>query len=102
MTRIWLAATTALTLMTGVAAAQTTTSTTTTETTAPVIVQAPVIVAPPVIAPAPAQSETISQRSVDSNGFVTDRTRTITTGTTVNPYGDATTTRRTTETTTVR
>jgi hypothetical protein len=80
-------------------------TTTTTETTAPVVVPAPIVVPAPMIAPVivqPGQSETITQRSVDSNGVQTDRTRTITTGTTVSPYGDTTTTRRTTETTTVR
>jgi len=90
MTRIWLAATTALTLMTGVASAQSTTETTTTETTAPIVV------------PAPTVNETVSQRTIDSNGVVTDRTKTTTSGVAVSPYGDTTTTRRTTETTTVR
>ena len=86
-------------------------TTTTTETTAPVVVPAPMAVPAPLVVPAPViapvvpqpgQSEVISQRTVDSNGVETDRTRTITTGTTINPYGDTTTTRRTTETTTVR
>jgi|HubBroStandDraft_6_1064221.scaffolds.fasta_scaffold1620569_1 hypothetical protein len=91
MTRIWFAAATALTLMTGAAVAQTTTETTTTETTAPIVAPMP-----------PAVSQTTSQRTIDANGVVTDHTRTTTSGTAVSPYGDTTTTRRTTETTTVR
>jgi hypothetical protein len=90
MTRIWLAAATAFTLMAGAALAQTTTETTTTETTAPVIVPVP-----------PAVSQTTSQRTIDGNGVVTDHTKTSTSGTTVSPYGETTTTRRMTETTTV-
>jgi hypothetical protein len=93
MTRTWLAATTALALMTGIAVAQTTETTTTTESTSAV----PVV---PVVPPTVVQSTT--QRSVDPNGVVTDHTKTVTQGTTMSPYGDTTTTRRTTDTTTVR
>ena len=91
MYRTWLAATAIAALMTGAASAQTTTSTTTTQTTAPVIV--------PIPAPV---TETTTRRTVDENGVVTDHSRTITNGTAVSPYGDTTTTRRTTETTTIR
>ena|ERR1700722_5731237 len=97
MTRTLLAATAALTLMTGVATAQTTTETTTTQTTAPVVVP----VAPPVVVPPPV-SETTRERTVDANGAVTDHSRTTTSGTTMSPYGDLTTTRKTVETTTNR
>jgi hypothetical protein len=54
----------------------------------------------PVVPPTVVQSTT--QRSVDPNGVVTDHTKTVTQGTTMSPYGDTTTTRRTTDTTTVR
>jgi hypothetical protein len=94
MTRIWLAAPLALTLIAGAAVAQTSSETTTTTNTY-------VPVAPPVmVAPAPVQQSTVQQRTVDGNGNVMDKT--ITTGTAVDPYGQTTTTRRTTETTTVR
>jgi hypothetical protein len=97
MTRTLLAATAALTLMTGVATAQTTTETTTTESTAPVVVPVP----PPVVVPPP-MTQTTSERTVDANGVVTDHTRTTTSGTSVSPYGDLTTTKKTVETTTSR
>jgi hypothetical protein len=91
MTRIWFVAATAFSLMAGAAVAQTTTETTTTETTAPIVAPMP-----------PTVSQTTSQRTIDANGVVTDHTRTSTSGTSISPYGDTTTTRRTTETTTVR
>jgi hypothetical protein len=93
MTKTWLAATTALALMTGIAVAQTVETTTTTEQTSAV----PVV---PVVPPAVVQST--SQRTIDANGVVTDHSKTVTQGTSVSPYGDTTTTRRTTETTSVR
>jgi hypothetical protein len=93
MTRLWLAAPAALTLIAGAAMAQTSSETTTTTNT--YVPVAPVVpVAPPVT------QRTVQQRTVDSDGNVSERT--MTTGTTVSPYGDTTTTRRTTETTTVR
>jgi hypothetical protein len=85
MTKTWLAATAALTLMTGVAAAETMTSTTTTERTFP--------------APAPV-TETTTERTVENNAVVHSKTTTV--GTAVSPYGDTTTRKVTTETTTVR
>jgi len=97
MTRTWLAATTALALTAGVAAAQTTTSTTTYQSDAPVITPAPQI-----IAPAPSVTETTTQRTINSDGVETNHSKTVTSGTTMSPYGDTTTTRRTTETTTIR
>lgn len=95
MARTLLAATAALTLMTGVALAETTTSTTTTETTVPYI--APV----PVPAPAPT-TETVTRRTVDSDGDGVVHSKTVTTGTAVSPFGDRTTTQKTIETNTVR
>jgi hypothetical protein len=91
MTRIWLAAPAALTLIAGAAMAQTSSETTTTTNTY-------VPVAP--IPPPPVTQRSVQQRTVDSDGSVTNRS--MTTGTTVGPYGETTTTRRTTETTTVR
>jgi hypothetical protein len=93
MNKTWLALTTALTLMAGVASAQTMTTTTTESTTA---------VPVPVMPVAPTISESTTQRTVDSDGVVTDHSKTMTSGTTISPYGDSTSTRRTTETTTVR
>jgi len=97
MTRMLLATVAALTLIGGTASAQTTTSTTeTTQTMVPVVVPPPVVVqAPGVLV------ESTSQRTIDGSG-VMDRTRTTTTGTSISPFGEATTTRKTTETTTVR
>jgi hypothetical protein len=105
MIKTWLAATAALTLMTGVVAAETMTSTTTTERTVPYPAPVPVYVAPvPVpglVAPAPApMTETMTERTVNSNGDVHSKTTTV--GTAVSPYGDTTTRKVTTETTTVR
>jgi hypothetical protein len=97
MTRLWLASTAALTLLAGAAMAQTTTETTTTESTAP-YVAAPVVPVPV----APSVTQTTRERTVDSNGMVSDHAKTIANGTTISPYGDATTTRRTVETTTTR
>jgi hypothetical protein len=92
MSRIAIAAATVLSLTAGAALAQTTTETTTTQSTIPSI--------PP---PPPAQvSQTTTERAVDGNGIVTDHTRTVTTGTSVGPYGETTTTRRSVESTTSR
>jgi hypothetical protein len=108
-TKTWLAATAAVTLMTGVAMAETTTSTTTTErTVAPVpvpgyVAPVPVPGAPVLgyVAPAPAPvTETMTERTLDSNGVVHSKTTTM--GTAVSPYGDTTTRKVATETTTVR
>lgn len=99
MIRTIFAATTALTLMMGAAVAQTTT-TTTTETTASVPVVVPVV---PVVPAVPtAVVDTMRQRTIDQNGVVTEQTRTTSQGVAATPYGDTTTTERTTETHTVR
>jgi hypothetical protein len=92
MTRHILVATAALTLMAGAAFAQSTTSTTTIQSTVPTVV--PMLPAP--------STESTSDRTVDSNGVVTEHSKSTTSGTEVSPYGETTTTRRTTETTTVR
>ena len=76
--------------MTGAACAQTT-STTSTQTTTSM--------------PSPVVGSSIdssSQRTVDSNGVVTDKTKTYSAGTTITPSGDLATTKKTSETTTVR
>lgn len=92
MIKTCLTATTILALMSGLALAQTsTTSTTTTQTTAPVAVPMP-----------GATTWSTSQRTTDVDGVTTDKTRAVTTGTTIAPNGDVATTRRTTETTTTR
>jgi hypothetical protein len=92
MSRIAMAAAMLLSLTAGAALAQTTTETTTTQSTIPSI--------PP---PPPAQvSQTTTERTVDGNGIVTDHTRTVTTGTSVGPYGETTTTKRSVESTTSR
>jgi hypothetical protein len=92
MIRNWLAATTALAMMTGVAVAQTSSSTTTsTQMTAPI--------------PAPVyggSSSSSSQQTTDSNGVQTDKTQTYTNGTTMTPSGTMSTTRKTTDTTTTQ
>jgi hypothetical protein len=95
MTRTFVSAAAALTLMAGTALAQTTTSTTTYQTTAPVVVPVPMPLPAPV-------SQTTTERTVDENGMTTDHSKTVTSGTTISPFGDTTTTKRTTETTTVR
>jgi hypothetical protein len=95
MTRTLLAATAALTLMTGIASAQMSqTTTTTTETSAvPVVPVAPMVM--PVV---PTSVENSKQRTVDSFGNVTEHSNSVSQGTAVSPFGDVTTTRRTTET----
>jgi hypothetical protein len=95
MTRTWLAATAALSLMTGSALAQST-ALTTTSTESTTITP----VAPMVVVPAPSFTE--SSRTVDDNGVVTDQTKTSTNDMAVSPSGDTTMTHRTTKTTTVR
>ncbi len=101
MTKTWLTATAALTLMAGMAMAETTTTTTTTERSLPYYnAPTPTLVAPVVpVVPAPV-TETMTERTVDPNGVVHSKTTTM--GTAVTPYGDTTTRRVTTETTTVR
>ena len=92
MSRIALAAATVLTLTAGSALAQTTTETTTTQSTVPYVP-----------APPPAQvSQTTTERTVDGTGTVIDHTRTVTTGTSVGPYGETTTVKRSVESTTSR
>ena len=94
MMRTMLAMTTALTLMTGVAVAQTTTTTMTESSTA---VPVPVVpVAPPTVV------ESTTHRTIEPNGVVTDQSRSVTSGSVMSPLGDTTTTRKSTETTTVR
>ena len=92
MIRSWLVATTALAMMTGVAVAQTSSSSTTST-------QSTTSVPSPVVS---GRSSSSSERTVDSNGVVVDQTKTYTKGTTVSPSGDTDTTRKTTNTTTVR
>ncbi len=83
-------ATTAFSLMAGVALAQTSTTTSTQSTTS-------------VPATTPGTTiDTSTQRTVNSDGVVTDKTKVYSNGTTVTPSGDLATTRKTTETTTVR
>jgi hypothetical protein len=91
MTKTWLAAAAALAMMTGGALAQsmTTSSSTSTESTVAAPVPVPGVV-----------SASSSQQTVDSNGVETDKTQTYSNGTTINPSGDVSTTRRTTDTTT--
>lgn len=92
MIRTWLAATMALSMMTGVALAQTSTSSTTsTQSTTAV----------PALVPGTA-GVTNTQQTTDSDGVVTDKTQTYTSGTTVAPSHELATTRKTTETTTTR
>jgi hypothetical protein len=90
MTKTWLAAAAALTLISGTAMAETVT-TTTTQTTAPYIAPLPAPVA-----------QTTTERVVESDGSGVVRSTTTVTGTEVNPLGETTTTRRTVETTTSR
>jgi hypothetical protein len=92
MIRTWLAATTALAMMTGVAVAQSSSSTTTsTQSATPV--------------PAPmygGSSSSSSQQTTDSNGVQTDKTQTYTNGSTMAPSGSVSTTRKTTDSTTTQ
>jgi hypothetical protein len=90
MNKFCIVAVAALGLVAGGASAQTSTTTSTQSTTS---------------APAPVVSPTVNtttQRTVDSYGNVIDKTQTYTNGTAVTPAGDLATTRKTTETTTVR
>lgn len=92
MYRCWLLAAVGLALMTGGAFAQTSSSSTTTtqSTTA---------------APVPALGGTSwssSRQTTDRNGVMTEKSETSTTGTTISPTGETVTTRKTTESTTVR
>jgi len=76
MIRTLLVATTALSMMTGIAIAQTPVPTT--------------------------QTDISRQRTIDLNGVVTEQTNTGSQGTAVTPYGDTTTTKKETESHTVR
>jgi hypothetical protein len=91
MIKFCLMATAALGIIGGSALAQTSSTTSTQTTTS--------VPAAPVGA---ATIDTSSQRTVDSNGVVTDKTKVYTSGTSITPSGDMATTRKTTETTTVR
>jgi hypothetical protein len=90
MIKYGLVAAAALGIMTGAALAQTSTTTSTQSTTSTPAPTAGVVV------------DSQSQRTVDSNGVVTDKSKTYTAGTTITPSGDLATTHKTTETTTVR
>ena len=86
----WLGATMALAMMTGVALAQNSpSSTTSTQSTT----SAPVL---------GATSVSVTQRTTDSDGAVTELTQTSTSDSTDSPSGGSPTVRKTTETTTVR
>jgi hypothetical protein len=92
MIKFGLMATAVFGIMAGAAIAQTSTSTTTsTQSTTPV--------APPAYG---TSMDSTTQRTVDSNGVVIDKSKTYTTGTGIAPNGDLTTTRKSTESTTVR
>jgi len=92
MIRFCLAATAAFGIMTGVSLAQTSTTTTTSTQSAS-----------PVVTPSYGTAmDCSSQRTVDSNGVVVDKTKTYTTGTAIAPDGDLTTTTKKSESTTVR
>ncbi len=92
MIRSWLVAATALAMMTGVAVAQTSSSSTTsTQSTTPT--------AAPVYG---GSSSSSTQQTTDNNGVVRDRTQTYSSGSNVTPSGDLATTRKSSETTTVR
>jgi hypothetical protein len=90
MIRYWFAAVTALAVLTGVAAAQTSSSTTSTQSTT----AAPAL---PI-----GGSSSSSTQSTDSNGVETNNTKTNQKGITVTPSGNLGTTNKTTDTTTVR
>jgi hypothetical protein len=93
MIKSMLAAATVLTLMTGGAFAQTASSTTTsTQYSAPSI------------APVPMSDTTVStmHKTTDDNGVVIDKSKTSATSSGVTPFGDSTTTHKSTESTTVR
>jgi hypothetical protein len=92
MLKTILTATAILSMITGFALAQTSsTSTTTTSTTAPVVAPPPNVT-----------SWSESQRTTNSDGVTTDKTHTAATGASVSPNGDVTTTRKTSDATTVR
>jgi hypothetical protein len=91
MIKSLLAATTALTLMSGLAVAQSSTTTTTQSTTYPAPMPVPGVVV-----------QSTTQRTINSDGVETDHSKTISSGTDISPSGDTVTTHRTTETTTVR
>ncbi len=98
MTRTLLASASALTVVTGLFAAgmgpamAETVTTTTTETTRPYVAPAPVPLA-----------QTTTERTVDADANGVVRSKTTVTGTAIDPVdGSTTTTRKTTETTTVR
>jgi hypothetical protein len=94
MIRFCLMATAAFGIMTGAAFAQLSSSTSTTTST-----QSATPALPPVYG---TSMDSSTQRTVDSNGVVVDKTKTYTTGTGITPSGDLTTTRKATESTTVR
>lgn len=92
MIRSYLAAATALAMMTGVAVAQTSSSSTT-STQSTTAIPAPVY---------GGSSSRETQQTTDSNGVVVDKTQTYSSGTAITPSGDLATTRKSSETTTVR
>ena len=94
MIKICLTAAAAIGIMTGVSLAQTASTTSTTTTTQPML-SAPTTTTGVAV-------DSTSQRTIDSNGVTTDKTKTYTSGTVVTPAGDLSTTSKTMETTTVR
>jgi hypothetical protein len=92
MIKCMLSATMALSILTGGALAQTSTSSTTSTQTTTAI-------------PMPAQTTAVnsmSEHTVGADGVVTDKTKTTANGTVVSPAGDTIVTRKSTETQTVR
>jgi hypothetical protein len=91
MLKTMLAATTALALMSGVSFAQSSYSSSTTDTTTSM--------------PAPTSNvdvSTTTRHSVDADGMTTEKDKTVTTGASMSPLGDVTTSKKKTETTTIR
>ncbi len=97
MIKTFLAIPLALSMMTGVAFAQSSMSSTTTTTTNP-----PVVVIAPVLPMVGVTSSTATQSKTSFDGTVTDKTQTYTTGSAITPSGDLVTTKKTTESTTTR
>lgn len=92
MLKTCMTATAILAMMTGLALAQTSsTSSTTTQTTAPIAAPAPAVT-----------SWSDTQRTTTGDGVTTDSSHSAAKGTTVSPNGDVTTTRRSSDATTVR
>ena len=97
MIKTFLAIPLALSMMTGIAFAQMSTSSTTTTTT-----DTPVVVVAPILPMVGVTSSTATQSKTSFDGTVTDKTQTYTTGTAVTPSGNLVTTKKSTESTTTR